>query len=104
MKKHKAINELIHHEMKKQGFKCPDLAQKLHLSNSSTYYLLSRPSIQIDRLWQISEVLQVNFFQILSKQLQIDNSEELFIDKEKEALKAENKTLKEVIKLLGSGK
>ncbi|MCZ4695667.1 hypothetical protein DWB61_13070 [Ancylomarina euxinus] len=103
MKKHRPINELIHLEMKKQGFRCPDLARRLHLSNSSTYYLLSRPTIQIDRLWEICEVLQINFFHILSNQLQIDNSEQLFIDEEKEALKAENKTLKEVIKLLGSG-
>ncbi|MFT5749621.1 MAG: site-specific recombinase XerC [Ancylomarina sp.] len=103
MKKHEPINDIILSEMKKQGLTTVDLARRLSQSRSSTYYLLSRPTIQIDRLWEICEVLQVNFFQILSNQLQIDNSEELFIDEEKEALKAENKTLKEVIKLLGSG-
>lgn len=101
MTKHSPINELIYLEMKKQGLKCPDLARGLNLSTSSTYYLLSRSSIQIDRLWEICEILQINFFQILSNQLQIENSEEHFIDEEKEALKAENKTLKEVIKMLG---
>jgi len=103
MKKHRPINELIHIEMKKQGFRCPDLARRLQLSNSSTYYLLSRSSIQIDRLWEICEVLQINFFQILSNQLQIEDSNDQLADEEKEALKAENKTLREVIKLLGSG-
>ena len=103
MKKYRPINELIYLEMKKQGFRCPDLARRLHLSNSSTYYLLSRPTIQIDRLWEICEILQINFFQILSNQLQIENSDGLLADEEKEALKTENKTLKEVIKMLGNG-
>lgn len=102
MKKHEPINEIILFEMKKQGLNTVDLARRLNLSTSSTYYILSRSSIQLDRLWQICEVLQINFFQILSNQLQIENSDGLLADEEKEALKAENKTLKEVIKLLGS--
>jgi len=102
MEKHEPINELILLEMKKQGLNTVDLARRLNLTTSSTYYILSRSTIQIDRLWQICEVLQINFFQILSNQLQIENLEEHFVDEEKEALKVENKTLKEVIKLLGS--
>jgi len=102
MKKPEPINDVILFEMKKQGLNTVDLARRLNLSKTSTYYILSRPSIHINRLWQISEVLQINFFQILANQLQIENSEEIFIDEEKEALKAENKTLKEVIKLMGS--
>jgi len=102
MEKHEPINELILLEMKKKGLNTVDLARRLNLTTSSTYYILSRSTIQIDRLWQICEVLQINFFQILSNQLQIENLEEHFVDEEKEALKVENKTLKEVIKLLGS--
>ncbi|WP_372641845.1 helix-turn-helix domain-containing protein [Ancylomarina sp.] len=102
MKKYEPINEIILFEMKKQGLNTVDLSRRLNLSRSSTYYILSRPNIQIDRLWEICEVLQINFFQILSNQLQIENSDGLLADEEKEALKAENKTLKEVIKLLGS--
>jgi DNA-binding Xre family transcriptional regulator len=103
MNKHEPINDLILFEMKKQGLNTVDLSRRLNLSTSSTYYILSRSSIQLDRLWQICEVLQINFFQILSNQLQIEHSDDLLADEEKEALKAENKTLKEVIKLLGSG-
>ena len=103
MKKYKPINDLILFEMKKQGLSTVDLSRKLNLSTSTTYYILTRPSIQIDRLWEISKVLNINFFQMVSNQLQIENEEVFFIDEEKEALKAENKTLKEVIKLLGSG-
>ena len=103
MKKHEPINDIILFEMKKQGLNTVDLSRRLNLSTSSTYYILSRSSIQLDRLWEICEVLQINFFQILSNQLQIENSDRLLADEEKEALKAENKTLKDVIKLLGSG-
>ena len=103
MKKHEPINDIILFEMKKQGLNTVDLSRRLNLSTSSTYYILSRSSIQIDRLWEICEVLQINFFQILSNQLQIEHTEGLLADEEKEALKAENKTLKDVIKLLGSG-
>lgn len=103
MKKYKPINDLILFEMKKQGLNTVDMSRRLNLSKSSTYYILSRSSIQLDRLWEICEVLQINFFQILSNQLQIENSDGLLADEEKEALKAENKTLREVIKLLGSG-
>lgn len=103
MKIHEPINDIILSEMKKQGLTAVDLARRLNLNTSSAYYILSRPSIQLDRLWKICEVLQINFFQILANQLQMENIEQLFIDEEKEALKAENKTLKEVIKMLGSG-
>jgi len=103
MKKHEPINDIILFEMKKQGLTTVDLARRLNMNTSSAYYILSCSTIQLDRLWKICEVLQINFFQILANQLQIENTEQLFIDEEKEALKAENKTLKEVIKMLGSG-
>jgi len=103
MKNHEPINDLILFEMKKQGLNTVDLARRLNLCTSTTYYLLSRSTIQLDRLWQICEVLQINFFQLLADQLMIQNANNTFVDLEKDALKAENKTLKEVIKLLGSG-
>lgn len=101
MNKYEPINDLILSEMKKQGLSTVDLARRLNLSTSTTYYLISKSTIQLDRLWQICEVLQVNFFQMLADQLMIQNADNTFVDLEKDALKAENKTLKEVIKLLG---
>lgn len=102
--KYKPINKLIESEMRKQGLRPPDLARRLKLSTSSTYYLLSRPTIQVDRLWQICDILKINFFQVFADQLNMQNDSGAFKDEEKEALKAENKILKEVIKLLGGNK
>jgi DNA-binding Xre family transcriptional regulator len=104
MSKYIPVNELVMAEMKKQGLRPADLARKLRLSNATTYYLLSRPTIQIDRLWQICVILKINFFKILSDQLGVENTDASFLDPEKEALKAENKTLKEIIQLLGGNK
>jgi lambda repressor-like predicted transcriptional regulator len=101
MSKKTPLNTLIEAEMKKKGLRPADLARKLRLSVSTTYYLLSRPSIQVDRLWQISKILEINFFQILADQLNLEDDSDAFKDDEKEALKAENATLKEVIKMLG---
>lgn len=94
------INELILSEMKKQDVSLSAMAKKLDLSVNAIYNTLKKPSIQTDRLAQISEILQVNFFKILAGQLNIANP----INPQIEKLTTENKTLKEVIRLLGGNK
>ena len=99
-KKMPPINELILSEMKKQEVSIAEMAKKLDLSLNATYNTFKKPSIQTDRLAQISEILQVNFFKILGSQLNITNP----INPEIEKLTTENETLKEVIRLLGGNK
>ncbi|MFA9370428.1 MAG: hypothetical protein ACERIH_01850 [Labilibaculum antarcticum] len=94
------INELILSEMKKQEVSISAMAKKLDLSINATYNTLRKASIQTDRLAQISEILQVNFFKILAGQLNIENP----INPQIEKLTTENKTLKEAIRLLGGNK
>ena len=93
-------NELILSEMKKQEVSISAMAKKLNLSINATYNTLKKPSIQTDRLAQISEILQVNFFKILAGQLHIANP----INPQIEKLTTENNILKEVIRLLGGSK
>ncbi len=95
-----AINELIAFEMKRQGLSAPDLAKKMQINLNSVYHMLKKPSMQIDRLWDICEVLQLNFFKILADEISINNP----VDPQIEQLQQENKTLKEVIRLLGGAK
>ncbi len=94
------INELILLEMKKQNLSISTLAKKLDLSLNATYNTLKKSNIQTDRLTQISEILQVNFFRILAKDLNITKP----INPQIEKLTTENKTLKEIISLLGGNK
>ncbi|MBN2597626.1 helix-turn-helix domain-containing protein [Labilibaculum sp.] len=95
-----AINELILSEMNRQGLSAADFAQKLQISMNSMYHILKRPSMQIDRLWDICEVLQLNFFKILADEIKINKPADTQINQ----LQQENKTLKEVIRLLGGNK
>lgn len=94
-----AINELIRFEMKRQGLSAPELAHKMNIGLNSMYHILKRPSMQIDRLWEVCEALQLNFFKILADEININKPADAQIDQ----LKQENKTLKEVIKMLGKG-
>lgn len=94
------INELILSEMKKQDMTTSTMAKRLGLSVNGTYNTLKKTSIQTDRLAQISEILGVNFFSILAKELCIINP----INPQIEELSTENKTLRDVIRLLGGNK
>jgi len=94
------INELVLSEMKKQEVSISTMAKKLGLSLNATYNALKKPDIQTDRLAKISEILQVNFFSILTGDINIENP----INPQIEKLSAENETLKEVIRILGGNK
>jgi len=94
------INELILSEMKKQEVSVSAMAKKLDLSLNATYNTFKKPSIQTDRLAQISEILQINFFKVLGSQLSVEKP----IDPKIEELTTEIKTLKEVIRILGGNK
>ncbi|MDM8161171.1 helix-turn-helix domain-containing protein [Labilibaculum sp. K2S] len=95
-----AINELILSEMNRQGLSAADFAQKLQISMNSMYHILKRPSMQIDRLWEVCEALQLNFFKVLADEIKITNP----VDPQMDQLQRENKMLREVIQLLGSSK
>ena len=95
-----SIGELILLEMRKQDVSISVMAKELDLSINATYNTLKKPSIQTDRLAQISEMLQVNFFKILAEDLHIDHP----INPEIAKLTTENETLKKVIRLLGGNK
>ncbi|MDQ1772443.1 hypothetical protein GQR60_17570 [Labilibaculum sp. A4] len=95
-----AINELIRFEMKRQGLSAPELAHKMNIGLNSMYHILKRPSMQIDRLWEVCEALQLNFFKVLADEINITNP----VDPQMDQLQQENKMLREVIQLLGGNK
>lgn len=101
------VNELIKEEMKKQGLSPVHLANKIQVAPSSVYILLGKSSIQVARLWTICEALKINFFRILSDQINISEPNNPRIKKLEDELsdiRKENETLKEVIALLGGNK
>ena len=95
-----AINELIIFEMNRQGITANDLARQLNLNLNTVYHFLKKPSIQIDRLWAVCEILQINFFRMLAEEINIATP----VDERINKLEVENEMLKEVITLLGGNK
>lgn len=91
------VNDLIIEEMNRQGVSVVELSNKLGISVNTVYQTLKRKSIRTDRLWAISETLQVNFFKVLADKVNITNP----VDERVAKLETEIKTLKEVIKMLG---
>ena len=91
------INDLIIEEMKRQGVSAEVLSKRLGISVNTVYQILKKKSIHTDRLWAISEILQINFFKILADKVNIENP----VDDKIAILQSENKTLKEVIRMLG---
>jgi Helix-turn-helix. len=91
------VNELIIEEMNRQGVTALELSRKLGINVNTVYQILKRNSIKTDRLWEICEILQINFFRILADKIEIANP----VDDRLAKLESENNTLKEVIRMLG---
>lgn len=101
------LNGLIKEEMRKQAVSTSELAKRLGIAQSSAHNLLERSSIQVSRLASISKALEINFFQILADQINIQEPVNTKIEELEQELsdqKKENEVLKEVVSLLGRNK
>ncbi|WP_321298573.1 hypothetical protein [Marinifilum fragile] len=101
------VNEMIREEMERQMIGPLALSEKLNISTSSVYNFMEKSSLQVSRLWEISEALQYNFFKRLAEQIGINNPVDpkiVELENEINDLKKERDTLKEVIALLGGNR
>lgn len=73
MKKALTIGKLIYDEVKKQGIKHLDFADRISCSRSNVFNIFQRNNIDIDLLRRISEVLNRNFFQEIANDLNLAN-------------------------------
>ncbi len=63
------VNEFIKREMKKNKVTNTELATGLKIHPSSIYGILSRPTIQVQRLGELSEFFKHNFFREIADNL-----------------------------------
>lgn len=63
------INKMIRREMKKNYLNASGLAKKLNVHPTTVLGILKRPTIKIERLINLSEVLNYNFFREIADQL-----------------------------------
>ncbi len=108
---HLRVQEIIRREAKKRKLTVADIARLLRLSYPSAHGMLRRQTLQVQRLAELSEVLQYNFFRELAQKLpyaepDLTDSTELEASKAEIArlekrvfeLEIENRTLKEAFR------
>jgi len=94
---------MIRREIKRNHFSLVKVAQKLNVEPSSVKGMLSRPTLQVQRLADLSEVCNYNFFREIAEMLPYAeplNAGKLTADKEKEELKEHIKALEMEVAIL----
>lgn len=113
-----SIQKMIKEKLKEEHITPTQLAHRLDMRPISAHQMLDRPTMQVDRLWSICVALELNIFQEIANRLDIEHynpvvdqqnkeieslsAEIAKLKRDKELLETENKTLKEVIKLINS--
>jgi len=60
---------MINREIKRNRFSLVYMAQKLQKSPSSIFSMLNRPTLQVQKLIELSEIFQYNFFREVAAML-----------------------------------
>jgi len=100
------INKRIAQYLKANNIPPLKLAKDLKLTPSAIYVFLESPSCDVDRLWEISQKMEYNFFEELATEMNIPNPPNEKIASLENELADKNKQidqLKEVIRIM-SGK
>ena len=69
------IEHLIKQELQKQGYTVTWLTKELNCSRSNVYKIFDKPTLDTALLMQISKLLDVDFFQYYSEELELLKSE-----------------------------
>lgn len=66
---HLPVRQMIKREAQKRKIRAIDVSKGLHINYTSARTLLLRPTIQVQRLAELSELFQYNFFRELAQKL-----------------------------------
>lgn len=101
--------KVINRQLKASGWSIQKMAHETKLTYSGVWQLLKRNDIQIQRLAELSEAFQYNFFRDLAEQLPYnepdyttakENTEKEVLQARVQELEMELKVLKEAISLM----
>lgn len=111
-----SIQEMIKKNLTEQHITPTQLGRLLNMRPISAHQMLNRSTMQVERLWHICSVLNVNIFQSvanelniehyqpkvdkLQKEIEANNQQINSLKKELELINHDNNTLKEVIGLM----
>ena len=65
------IGRIIKQELQKKGFTVTWLTKELNCSRSNVYKIFDKPTLDTALLMQISKLLDVDFFQYYSEELEL---------------------------------
>lgn len=100
------LKKMINRQLKKNGMTVRELARELKMTYSGVHQLLSREQLQVQRLADLSEAMNYNFFRELAETLPYaepnytDTSEKDRLNERVKELELELKVLKEAISLM----
>lgn len=98
-----SVKELVNRELKRKNLKPSDLAKRLGMSHPGACRILRQDTIQVQRLADISHILQYNFFRELARKFPYsepsysDTPTDDTLKEQIRELKIENRILKEII-------
>ena len=69
------IGRIIKQELQKQGYTVTWLTKELNCSRSNVYKIFDKPTLDTALLMQLSKLLDVDFFQYYSEELEYLKSE-----------------------------
>lgn len=110
-----SVMQLVLREVQKRGKNGADVARELNLPYATVMGMLKRPTLQVQRLIELSESFKYNFFREIAELLpyqeplpKLDNSkyeEEIATLKEKlKIAEIENTILKDTLKTMASAR
>ena len=95
------ILEIIKREMQQKHLSSTELSRKMGLHQTTVHGMLTRDSIKVERLAELCNIMQYNFFRELAEQFPYEQPEFNEVFKQKEAaLTEEIKTLKIKVEVL----
>lgn len=103
-----AILPMIKREMARKRINATDLSRGLKMNHSSVVGMLKRPTLQVQRLAELSEFLDYNFFREIADKLPysepdlVDTSEEIALQSRVKELELEVGILRQTLKDLVS--
>lgn len=98
------LKQMILRELNRKHLTGADIARKLNFNPSSVHGMLTRPTLQVQRLADLSEILQYNFFREIAETLPfadpVSSQNTEVVDIETPALKERIKELEIEVKIL----
>ena len=94
------VGNLIEDVMKDRKMSLTNFAKKMGSSAAAIRQLLNRESIQTDKLWKASTILEYNFFQEIGNKhpIQSISKQEVFLHEQISDLQKENELMKSLLR------